>query len=106
MENERCVARRRRDSARSLVLVRWLGIAVVLAICAAYVQPIRSYFHARDDLARQRQLHSALLDKQAVLRHRLELVETDDFLAREARRIGLVRPGEHLYIVRGLGPTG
>jgi hypothetical protein len=40
------------------------------------------------------------------LRHRLELVETDDFLAREARRIGLVRPGEHLYIVRGLGPTG
>jgi hypothetical protein len=84
------------------VLVRWLGVAVILAIAVAYVQPIRSYYRAKDDLARKRETRTALLRKQAALRHRLDLVATDDFIAREARRIGLVRPGEHLYVVRGL----
>ena len=88
----------------SLRLVRWLGLIVVVGIAVAYVQPIRSYFHAKDDLAAQQELRTALLRKQTALRHRIELVGTEDFIVQEARKIGLVRPGEHLYVVKGLGP--
>lgn len=86
--------------------MRWLGAAVIAAIAVAYVQPVRSYYRAKDDLARTQEQRALLLHQQAALRHRLELVETDEFVAREARKIGLVRPGEHLYVVRGLGPSG
>ena len=34
---------------------------------------------------------------------RLELAGTDDFIVREARRLGFVRPGERLFIVNGVG---
>lgn len=78
----------------------------MIAIALAYIQPIRSYFHAKDNLMAEQELRTALLQKQGVLRHRIDLVGTEDFIAREARRIGLVRPGEHLFIVRGLEPTG
>jgi cell division protein FtsB len=73
----------------------------VLAIAIAYVQPIRAYFDAKDDVAERRAERSALLREQAELRHELALTETDPFLEREARRLGLVRPGEQLFIVKG-----
>lgn len=84
------------------VLFRWLGIVVVCAIAVAYVQPISAYRSARDDVAARRVEKQALLVRQARLRHRLELSATDTFLEREARRLGLVRPGERLYIVKGI----
>ena len=74
----------------------------ICAIAFAYVQPIRAYMDAKDDIEAHRAQRAALLRKQAALRHRLELVETDAFVEREARRIGLVRPGERLYIVKGV----
>jgi len=82
-----------RRVVRSLRLVRWLGVIVVLGIAVGYVQPIRSYFHAKDDLAAKREQRTALLHKQAALHHRIELVGTEDFIVREARRIGLVNRG-------------
>jgi cell division protein FtsB len=95
------MVRRLRLPAR-LRLTRLLGLAVVCAIAFAYVQPIRAYMEAKDDVGKQRAQQAALLGRQAKLRHRLELTETESFVAREARRIGLVRPGEQLYIVKGL----
>ncbi len=92
------MARRARASRRVHVL-RWLGVAVVLAIAVAYVQPIRAYLEAKDEVATREAQRSELLRRQAVLRHELELTATDAFVEREARRLGLVRPGERLYIV-------
>jgi cell division protein FtsB len=88
-------------------MLRWLGIAVVLAIAIAYVQPIRAYLEARGDVAERRIERDALLRRQAVLERQLELASTDEFLVREARRsLGLVRPGERLFIVSGLEEQG
>jgi hypothetical protein len=86
-------------------LVRWLGVVVVLGVAFAYIQPIRSFFQAKQDVAHEKAVRTALLHQQASLRHRLDLVESDDFIAREARRIGLVRPGERLFIVKGVEPA-
>jgi hypothetical protein len=81
---------------------RWIGLAVIAAVAFAYVQPIRAYMDADEDIATHRAQRSALLRQQAALRHRLAAVETDAFVEREARRSGLVRPGEQLYVVKGV----
>jgi hypothetical protein len=81
---------------------RLLGLAVICAIAFAYVQPIRAYMEAKEQLGKRRAERSSLLRQQARLRHRLELAETEAFIELEARRVGLVRPGERLYIVKGV----
>ena len=81
---------------------RLIGLAVICTIAFAYIQPIRAYTEARDDVAKRRTERSVLMRQQATLRHRLEFAESDLFVEREARRIGLVRPGETLYIVEGV----
>ena len=91
-----------RGSRRSFALLRWLGLAVICAIAVAYVQPIRAYFDAEDDVAVHRAEKAALLAKQTKLKRRLTLADTDDFIEREARRLGFVRPGERLFIVQGI----
>jgi cell division protein FtsB len=83
-------------------LGRLVGLAVIAAIAFAYVQPIRAYMAAQDDIEAHRAQRSALLRQQAALRHDLAQVETDAFVEREARRIGLVHPGETLYVVQGV----
>lgn len=95
------MVRRRRPSLSKLAL-RWLGLAVVLVIALGYVQPLRAYLDARDEVA-LRQADIAVLDgERQRLERRLEFTGTDAFIEREARRLGLVRPGERLFIVKGV----
>ena len=95
------MVRRRRPSLSRLAL-RWLGLAVVLVIALGYVQPLRAYLDARDEVA-VRQADIAVLDgERQRLERRLEFTGTDAFIEREARRLGLVRPGERLFIVKGV----
>jgi hypothetical protein len=44
---------------------------------------------------------AVLRQERARLQVRLERASTRDALAREARQLGLVRPGERLFIVKG-----
>ncbi len=94
-------ARRSRVS-RSGALLRWLPIVIVCAIAVAYVQPVRGYLDARKTVAERHLDQEALLKKQAGLRRELEIAGSDVFIEREARLIGLVKPGEHLFIIRGV----
>ena len=95
------MVRRRRPSLSRLAL-RWLGLAVVLVIALGYVQPLRAYLDARDEVA-VRQADIAVLEgERQRLERRLEFTGTDAFIEREARRLGLVRPGERLFIVKGV----
>jgi cell division protein FtsB len=95
------VSRSRRK--RRSPLLRWLAIAVIGVIAFAYVHPVRSYLHARDQVEVRRSEVGALERERQKLARRLALSETDQFVEQEARRIGLVRPGERLFIVKGLG---
>lgn len=71
-------------------------------IAAAYVQPLRAYLSARDEAARRRAEVGALERERRALAERLAYARTDEFVVREARKLGLVRPGEQLFIVNGL----
>ena len=95
------MARRRRPS-RSRLVLRWLGLAVVLAITLGYVQPLRAYLDARRQVEARRADVAVLERERQTLEQRLEFTGTDAFVEREARRLGLVRPGERLFIVKGV----
>jgi cell division protein FtsB len=75
---------------------------VVLAVVGfLYVRPIASYLETRDQLDERRAEVATLRAERARVTARLERATSLDELARAARRIGYVRPGEHLFIVKG-----
>jgi Septum formation initiator len=66
-----------------------------------YMRPISSYLEAREQLADRRAEVATLREDRARVVARLERATSLDELARSARRIGFVRPQEHLFIVKG-----
>jgi len=83
--------KRSRRPPRAALLRRWLGVAAVVIVAYFYYHPLRTYFETRSELATRR------TEVQ-----RLAVSSTADALAREARTLGYVRPGEHLFIVKGI----
>jgi cell division protein FtsB len=88
-----------RRPSRSALALRWLGAGVLAAIALAYVQPLRSYREARSEVAERKADVAALERQKHTLDARLAIARSDDFVVREARKLGLVRPGERLFIV-------
>jgi len=97
------MARKRRRPSRSSLALRWLAVVVLAAIAVAYVHPIRSYTDARGEVDSRKADIAALEREQERLDARIEVAKTDEFVEREARKLGLVRPGERLFIVNGTG---
>ena len=87
---------RRRRVPKWLVPVFVLGVVGYL-----YVRPIATYLETRDQLDGRRAEVATLRAERARVSARLERATSLDELARAARRIGYVRPGEHLFIVKG-----
>ena len=93
---------RRRRPPRSSLALRWLGLLALAAIAAAYVQPLRAYHSAKTGVERRQAEVAALERERAQTARRLEVARTPEFVEREARKLGLVRPGERLFIVTGV----
>jgi cell division protein FtsB len=74
----------------------------VLAVGLLYWKPLRSYVQTREVLDRREREVSKLREQKRQLEQRIATVATNDALTREARRLGLVKPGERLFIVRGI----
>ena len=68
-----------------------------------YYQPVRSYLESREEVARRTAEVRALERHRRALAHRLTASATTRSLEREARRLGFVKPGEQLVIVKGIG---
>ena len=67
-----------------------------------YYRPVRTYFERRDALAARQAQVNALAARHASLDRRLRYVSSEAAVAREARRLGYVKPGERLFIVKGI----
>lgn len=67
-----------------------------------YYRPLSSYFGTRHDLAAQQAALTALRTRKADLELRLRSARSTRATQREARRIGYVRPGEQLFVVKGI----
>lgn len=87
---------------RGRFLLRWLGVGVLLFIAFLYSQPLRSYLSTRDALEQRSEEVRSLRAKKARLERRLAEGDSPAALMREARRLGYVKPGERLFIVKGI----
>jgi len=85
---------------------RWRKRALLLAgvslVALLYYRPVQAYLGTSDALARRAGEVRELDARKARLERRLTLIESGATLVRRARRLGLVRPGERLFIVKGI----
>lgn len=78
-------------------------LLVLVGVLALYVNPLRSYVSTWGE-SKTRNAEVAQLEREnAKLRARKAELKNPRALEREARRLGMVKPGERAYVVEGLG---
>ena len=91
--------------------IRWdrLGrialLLVLLGVLALYIKPVLSWWSTRDESQRRGAEVSALEAENKALRQRRAELKDPRMLENEARRLGMVRPGERAFVVEGLPRT-
>ncbi len=83
-------------------LSRWLALGVVVLLALLYYRPVQAYLSTHRTLDARTAEVRALAARKHRLEERLAEIRSGATLVREARRLGLVKPGEHLFIVRGI----
>lgn len=92
-------ARRRAVFRRRMWVLAFAGLLLVGFL---YYRPVQAYVRTQDALElRADEVRRLEADKRR-LERRLALDASGANLVREARRLGLVRPGERLFIVKGI----
>ena len=93
---------RRRRPRRSVLVRRWLGVGALLLIGLLYYRPLHTYVTTRATLRDRTDEVRELRGERRTLEQRLASSTSEAALVREARRLGLVKPGERLFIVKGI----
>jgi cell division protein FtsB len=97
------VAKKRGRRPRRAVLVRrWLGVGALCLVGLLYYRPLQTYLNTRHTLVERAAEVKSLRGEQQQLQQKLTASAGDAALVREARRLGLVKPGERLFIVKGI----
>jgi cell division protein FtsB len=82
--------------------MRLVALAVAVLLALLYYRPVKTYVNTRHTLDERTAEVGALAARKKQLEQRLAEVERGASLVRGARRLGLVKPGEHLFIVQGI----
>jgi cell division protein FtsB len=77
-------------------------LVVLLGVVALYVGPSISFLHTYKEAEAKRGEVRALQTENARLRARKQALRSPATLEQEARRLGLVKPGEKPFVVKGL----
>ena len=93
--------RRRARIGRRRLRLLW-AVALVGVTIYLYYRPLASYFETRNELSTTRADVQSLREVRSELDLRLLNFGKTDSLEREARRIGYVKPGERLFVVKGI----
>jgi len=104
------MAQRRRVRRRAAPSrIRWdkLGrivlVLVLFFVLVSYLNPLVNLVQAWQGSKSSNAQLVQLKQERTELREQLRDVSSPAALEREARRLGMVKPGEHAYIVHGLG---
>jgi cell division protein FtsB len=81
---------------------RLLAIGGIALVAFLYWKPTQTYLHTNHELQARKAEVRALREEKAQLQKRIAQAATGGQLVREARRLGLVKQGEKLFIVRGI----
>ena len=94
--------RRISRAGRTSVLLRWCVVAGLGFMAFLYYRPLTTYLETHRTVGERAAEVQALRTERTRLQTRLARTTSDDTISREARRIGYVRPGEQLFIVKGI----
>jgi hypothetical protein len=81
---------------------RLLLLGVGALVVFLYYSPLKRFVETRSELADRRAEVASLASERVKLQARLQRTTSLEVLKGEARRIGYVAPGEHLFIVKGI----
>ncbi len=95
-------SKKRARPLRTTVLLRWCIVGAGLFVAFLYYQPLSSYWETRSALNVRAAEVEQLRRERSRLQTRLADSSTVTALAREARRMRLVKPGEQIFIVKGV----
>ena len=80
-----------------------MGLLVVLAVVAGlYVQQALAYLSVRSQARQQQAIVHGLQRQNAALTAQQRSLKNPATVQREARALGMVRMGEHPYVITGL----
>ena len=94
--------RKRRRRLGGPIARRWFAMGALVLVGLLYYRPLHDYVDARSQHAVQLKAVRKLRKEQAVLEARLRRASSLASLAAEARTLGYVLPGEHLFIVKDI----
>jgi cell division protein FtsB len=81
---------------------RLLALGGLVLLGLLYWKPLHTYLSTKQELhQRQAEVTTLRIEKRR-LQEQIAAVGSGGALVREARRLGLVKPGERLFIVRGI----
>jgi cell division protein FtsB len=81
---------------------RLLALGAIVLVGFLYWKPLHTYLHTKHELESRKAQVAALRAEKARLQKRIAQADTGEQLLREARRLGLVKSNERLFIVRGI----
>ena len=91
-----------RRPSRTVLVRRWVAVGVLVLVGLLYYRPLKAYVDAKGELSQRTQAVQKLEQEKQRLQHQLGDSTSLATLAREARTLGYVRQGEHLFIVKGI----
>ena len=94
--------KKRRRPPRKTLLLRWLAVGGLALVALLYYRPLRTYVDTRHELAQRTAEVRSLRAANGVLEEHAAGSGTPAAVERQARRLGFVKPGEHLFIVKGI----
>ena len=85
-----------------MLVRRWLGVGALCLVGLLYYRPLPTSVPTRHTLVARSGQVQRLRAETRQLAQTLADTASDSALVREARRLGLVKPGERLFIVKGI----
>jgi cell division protein FtsB len=94
--------KKRRRRLGGPIARRWFAMGALVLVGLLYYRPLHDYLDARSQRAVRVAEVRKLQKEQAALELRLKHASSLAALAAEARTLGYVRQGEHLFIVKDI----
>ena len=82
--------------------MRWAALGGLVLFALLYYRPARTYLRTRHEVTTRTEEVRQLQAQHRRLQHLVTASTSDAELAREARRLGFVKPDERLFIVKGI----
>ena len=95
-------SKKRRRRIAGPTLRRWFAVAALALVALLYYRPFHDYLQARSQRAVRVAAVHKLQKQQSSLERRLRRAWSLPVIVREARALGYIRPGQHLFIVKDI----